>query len=126
MLVGDNIYHRDSPNAAWQQEDSHHSQDDGKADLHNVEHDTQINYVLISERFFYFGKNAPVVPPEILSAIGYKKNPRDRRRIDYAIAKPIIDWLLADFGQTLNVLAGKPFDFENSAQRYSVSNDRIR
>src|SRR5205809_3695195 len=36
MLVGDNIYHRDSQSAVWRQEDSHHSSDDGTANLYNV------------------------------------------------------------------------------------------
>lgn len=125
MLVGDNIYHRDSPGAAWRQEDSHHSSDDGTANVYNVERDTSSNNVLISNRFLYFGKNAPVVPPAILDAIGYK-NVRSYRRIDQAVAKPIIDWLLSEFGRKLNVLAGYPFDLENSAQRYSVADNRVR
>lgn len=124
MLVGDNIYHRDSPDSAWQQEDSHHSADSGP-DLYNVERDTSSNNVLISDRFLYFGKSAPAVPSEILDAIGYK-NVRSHRRIDQAIAQPIIDWLLAKHGRTLNVLAGFPFDFENSAQRYSGADNRLR
>ena len=125
MLVGDNIYHRDSPEAAWQQEDSHHSSDDGTADVYNVEQDTSSNNVLISDQFLYFGENAPVVPPRILDVIGYR-NGRFNRRIDYALAKPIIEWLLAEFGRMLNVLVGNPFDFQNSAQRYSVADNRLR
>ena len=125
MLIGDNIYHRDLQSAAWRQEDSHHSSDDGTANLYNVERDTRSNNVLISDRFLYFGKNAPVVPSAILDAIGYK-NVRSHRRIDQEVARPIIDWLLSEFGRKLNVLAGYPFDFENSAQRYSVADNRVR
>jgi len=125
MLVGDNIYHRDSQSSDWRQEDSHHSADDGSANLYNVERDTSSNNVLISDRFIYFGKNAPEVPPEILEAIGYK-NVRSHRRIDQKLAQPIIDWLLFEHGRTVNVLAGYPFDFENNAQRYSAADNRLR
>lgn len=124
-IVGDNIYHRDSPTKPWQQENSHHSNEDGTANVYNVAQDTSSNNVLISDHFLYFGKNAPAVPQAILDAIAYK-NVRNHRRIDHAVAKPIIDWLLAEFSQSLNMLAGKPFDFENSAQRYSVADNRVR
>jgi hypothetical protein len=83
MLVGDNIYHRDSKSAA------------------------------------------PDVPEQILKAIGYK-NVRSHRRIDQVIAQPLIDWVLSESGGTMNVLAGYPFDFENSALRYSVADNRVR
>lgn len=125
MLVGDNIYHRSSDGAPWQQEDSHHSQEDGTADPFNVEQDTSTNNVLISTRFLYFGANAPIVPAGILDLIGYK-NGRNHRKIDEAKARPLIDWLLNEFGGTLNVLAGNPFNFANSAQRYSAGDNRIR
>lgn len=125
MLVGDNIYHRDSNSAAWQQEDSHHSADDGTANIHNLERDTSSNNVLISDRFFYFGKNAPAVPEEILNTIGYK-NLRSHRRIDQAIAQPLIDWVLSQYGRAMNLLLGYPFDFENNALRYSVADNRVR
>ena len=125
MLVGDNIYHRESNGAPWQQEDSHHSQEDGTPDHFNVERDTNSNNVLISTRFLYFGDQAPRVPRDILDTIGYK-NGRNHRKIDETIARPLIDWLLTEFGYTLNVLVGNPFQFANSAQRYSARDNRIR
>jgi putative DNA base modification enzyme with NMAD domain len=125
MLVGDNIYHRASRTASWQQEDSHHSAEDGTANVYNLERDTSSNNVLISKRFLYFGRNAPEVPANILKTIGYK-NIRSHRRIDRAIAQPLMDWVLSEYGETLNVLAGYPFDFQNSALRYSVADNRVR
>jgi hypothetical protein len=65
------------------------------------------------------------VPEQILKAIGYK-NIRSHRRIDQVIAQPLIDWVLSEYGGTMNVLAGYPFDFENSALRYSVADNRVR
>jgi Nucleotide modification associated domain 2 len=125
MLVGDNIYCRNPDSTHWEQVDSHHSKDDGTADPHNVARDTSSNNVLISNRFFYFGRNAPIVPPAILEEIGYK-NVRSHRRIDHGTAKPVIDWLFAECGASLNMLAGAPFDFDRCAHRYSVADDRIR
>jgi len=125
MLVGDNIYHRDSTHAAWQQEDSHHSSDDGTADIYNLQRDTGSNNVLISERFWYFGRNAPNVPKKIFEAIGYS-NVRSHRRMDRATAQPLIDWLLSQYGRTRNLLLGYPFDFESNALRYSAADNRVR
>ncbi len=60
-LYGDNIYHR--KNGDWIQADSHHSLADGKTNHHNLDRDTgTTDSVLISEEFFYFGKNAVTVP----------------------------------------------------------------
>lgn len=60
---GDNIYHRES-GQEWQQEFSHHSYNDG-VNLINLEHDTQTDRVLISDHFWYFGKNAIALEDEL-------------------------------------------------------------
>lgn len=124
MLVGDNIYHHDSE-GAWQQEDSHHSRDDGTPDAYNVKRDTSTNRVLISTHFFYFGDNAPAIPPDLLEAIAYK-NVRSHRRFPLAAVMPVINWLETTFSDLLNRVSGRPFDFAHSAHRYSVADNRIR
>lgn len=60
QIYGDNIYHREQ--GRWKQEDSHHSHADGQSNRHNVKRDTSADRVLISQRFVYFGENAPAVP----------------------------------------------------------------
>ena len=70
MLVGDNIYHRDSNSGEWHQADSHHSHPDGSINTHNLRTDTKKENVLISKYFFYFGREAPAVPPQ--SVKGYR------------------------------------------------------
>jgi hypothetical protein len=125
MMIGDNIYHQNVQSRAWQQADSHHSNSDGSANIYNLGRDTKADVVLVSERFFYFGKRAPVIPKQILAAIGYKKNPRSYRRIDYSVASKLIDWLAAKFSNSWNELQADPFDFDNSALRYSGLGSKI-
>lgn len=70
MMVGDNIYFCDPATRAWSQADSHHSNADGSPNPHNLSTDTQSDRVLLSRHYFYFGKDAPPVPPALLAAIG--------------------------------------------------------
>jgi hypothetical protein len=58
---GDNIYHHDE-NADWVQADSHHSLPGGEVNLVNLVDDTQTDQVLISNEFWYFGADAPLIP----------------------------------------------------------------
>ena len=62
QAYGDNIYHRPSRNCAWQQLPSHHSLHDGQPNPANVEPDTGVNRVLISDHFAYWGCMAPTIP----------------------------------------------------------------
>lgn len=60
QLYGDNIYSRRG--GRWVQADSHHSLSDGRANGANVTHDTNVNRILIAERFVYYGRNALKIP----------------------------------------------------------------
>ncbi len=60
QIYGDNIYHRER--GRWKQEDSHHSYAGGRPNRHNIARDTSVNSVLSSNRFIYFGGNAPAMP----------------------------------------------------------------
>ena len=59
---GDNIYHRDDGSGPWRQLDSHHSHDDGTQNNRNVRNDTQVNRMLVSNDFIYWGGGGPTVP----------------------------------------------------------------
>jgi Nucleotide modification associated domain 2 len=61
QAFGDNIYHRDA-DGAWLQENSHHSFHDGSPNPENVNHDTNIDRVLISNDFIYQGGQGPRIP----------------------------------------------------------------
>jgi hypothetical protein len=124
MLLGDNIYHRASGSSAWEQADSHHSNPDGTTNPLNLKIDTKANAVLLSQRFFYFGNQAPGVPPVILRKIGYE-NVRSYRRLDYAAAKDLIDWIVNKFSDSLNQVVGDPFDFHQGARRYSGTGNKL-
>ncbi|MBB6487939.1 hypothetical protein [Rhizobium lusitanum] len=122
MMLGDNIYHR--ANGQWQQLDSHHSRPDGSPDIHNIKTDTGTDRVLISKHFFYFGKDAPEVPKEILEKIRYKNLRGHRVYLDDQ-CRELLDWLTATQSKNLNRVVDDPFQFHQSAARYSVSDDKI-
>lgn len=122
MMLGDNIYHQ--TNEGWQQLDSHHSRPDGSPDIHNIKTDTGTDRVLISEHFFYFGKEAPEVPKAVLDEIGYK-NIRGHRVYRNDECHGLLDWLSATQSANLNRVVDDPFQFRQSAARYSVSDDKI-
>jgi putative DNA base modification enzyme with NMAD domain len=125
MLVGDNVYFCDATSAKWRQADSHHSNEDGSTNLHNLRNDTKIDAVLISDCFYYFGRCAPLVPKEILDALHYR-NGRSHRVFDFAgSGRILIGWLQENFGSSVNQVSCDPFDFDASAARYSGATNKV-
>lgn len=124
VMVGDNIYHRDGDLREWIQENSHHSRPDGTPDPVNVRTDTRTNRVLISRRFLYFGKTAPIVPARLLEDIGYR-NGRNHRTYDAQDCAGLIAWLTTEFGRNLNQVLGDPHQFVHGSLRYSGERIRI-
>lgn len=125
LLVGDNIYHQIGGAGEWMQEDSHHSYEDGTPNPHNIKNDTQTDAVLISDHFFYFGRDAARIPQELLDDLGYK-NPRSHRRFpsgDSSIA--LVDWIVTSFKNQANLVLSDPFDFEYTSARYSVKTNKV-
>ena len=59
---GDNIYYREDYSNGWCQRDSHHSYADGTTNFRNVEKDTRVNRLLVSEDFIYWGGSGPLIP----------------------------------------------------------------
>lgn len=62
QAFGDNIYYYDQDRGAWYQLDSHHSFEDGSTNTRNVQNDTQVDRVLISDDYVYFGGSGPRLP----------------------------------------------------------------
>ncbi len=123
MMVGDNIYHKEPGTESWTQSDSHHSNSDGTTNLKNLETDTSSDKVLISDHFYYFGKNAQIAN---LASIGYK-NHRGHSK------KPLSSVNVADFiarieqaykGEVNRVL-GDPFDFLAASKRVDQATGKI-
>jgi hypothetical protein len=117
MMLGDNIYHRPEGEIDWRQLDSHHSLQDGSPNPLNIEKDTKANRVLISTHFFYFGKEAPEVPPQILKSLGFE-NRIGHRVFDAETCTALLNWITSHRGAKNTVFAD-PFDFESSAKRYT-------
>jgi len=125
MMIGDNIYHRDQASGPWQQLDSHHSNPDGTPNPLNVNKDTSANRVLVSRDYFYFGRAAPAVAPGLLAALGYK-NGIGHRVFDASLCSAFLQWLFNDYKAARNIVAGDPFDFDQSAKRYSGKGSSLR
>lgn len=79
QAYGDNIYNQDA-HSNWSQLDSHHSYENGVDNIHNVLNDTQVDRILIGDRFCYWGGAGPQIPltvknyneEEICAIRGYK------------------------------------------------------
>lgn len=124
LMLGDNIYHRETLEAEWEQEDSHHSNPDGTPDRSNIKNDTGSNRVLTSSQFIYFGVNAPSVPPLIFEQMGYN-NQRNHRTYKIDEAEKLLQWFDVASSGILGAIAGDPFQFRESAARYSAGSNKI-
>ena len=122
-MMGDNIYHTDPRTGKWLQENSVHSQPDGKQDPDNTNHDTQTDRILLSEEFYYFGENAPLVPTKLLQKIGYK-NGRGHRAFDEEDCQSLLSWVKEQAGHRVNRILGDPFQFMSN-KRYSRTRNRL-
>lgn len=61
QAFGDNIYWRDAK-GRWHQQDSHHSYAGGMPNPHNIKNDTQVDRILVSEDYAYWGGSGPEIP----------------------------------------------------------------
>lgn len=92
QAYGDNIYHRDSDKARWQQALSHHSYPDGRINQNNLQSDTKVNRVLIGRKFIYWGANAVDSPKQFRDNIcaGGRGH---RSRFEYSIVEAFVCWI---------------------------------
>lgn len=113
QAYGDNIYHQ-SPDGAWGQIDSHHSEPDGTPNTEHANHDTQTNAVLISRRFSYFGSDA--VDFKLLSFL-MPGAPRSHRRNSDADDPEVVKDLAAELGGLPRGLIGRPSGWPKIAEK---------
>lgn len=123
MMVGDNIYHRDNPDSPWTQSDSHHSLPDGAQNPLNINKDTSADRVLASREFFYFGKAAPAAPSGLLEGLGFQ-NRIGHRVFDTTQCGALLAWIKSH-KEARNRIMADPFDFDESAKRYSGKGSSI-
>jgi hypothetical protein len=122
-MVGDNVYHRNPETKKWIQENCVHSQVSGEQDASNTNHDTRTDRVLISDEFYYFGSEAPVVPPRLLRQLGYR-NQRGYRKFALDDCRALLEWIKIE-GGTKNCVLSNPFQFRQSEKRFSRVRNRL-
>ena len=88
QAFGDNIYRHDCGN--WTQAESHHSNADGSPNENNIRRDTQVDRVLLSDDFKYFGGSGPVI---LDSFDIFKRGPGHRCRFPKDLIDEFVDWL---------------------------------
>lgn len=114
QAFGDNIYHH-AANGSWCQERSHHSHRSGK-NASNVRNDTQVDRVLVSDWFIYFGGNAVEIPEQFRQGKGRTVVREGRNHlvnIPPDLAEDFIEWVTT-LGEGL---MGEPREFRKQLAR---------
>lgn len=115
MMVGDNVYHRESDQENWTQEDSHHSNPDGTTHTGNLKTDTASSKVLISTYFYYFGCKAPVFD---LEDIGYKNGRNySKKPLKISNVASMVSDIDSLYERDRNTVIADPFNFNIAAKR---------
>ena len=96
QAFGDNIYFNDTRDG-WHQKDSHHSYRDGSANLKNINHDTQVDRVLLSIDYAYWGDSGPQVPQTFKDYDGVNicANRGHRSRLPKDMVRDFVAWFRA-------------------------------
>lgn len=96
---GDNIYYK--KNDTWEQlPQKFHNLDD-------LEHDTSSEQVLVCEKYWYFGENAPLIPPHLMCII--KKGPAHKYTNNELVVSEFMEWI----NNYSNGILGKPSSLKN-------------
>lgn len=103
QMYGDNVYHTDMSKGRIIQEYCAHSKTDGRTNGKHWRRDVSGKNVLLSNHFYYFGANAPLIPEEFKyidnnsRAIKFWDLHDEDRKID-----AFISWLEVTFGQGIH------------------------
>jgi Nucleotide modification associated domain 2 len=92
-MFGDNFYYKDEF-GNWIQEDSAHSNADGSINHKHLKTDTKGNNALISEHFYYFGDNAPIIPKELS---GICHSTQGQKILDAQLSVDFVKWIASNF-----------------------------
>jgi hypothetical protein len=109
-MFGDNFYHKDQT-GNWFQEDSSHSNSDGSMNYEHLRRDTEGRNVLISEHFYYFGNNAPIIP-QILIEVCHKTQGQ-KIVVPDQLAVDFIKWVSFNFHRGIH---GDPLNWDEYNQ----------
>ena len=89
QMYGDNFYHQDT-NGNWVQENSAHSLENGMPNNDHLKRDTEGDFTLISQNFYYFGENAIDVPEKYRATIC-----TNSRNMAFAQPQELVDEFIA-------------------------------
>jgi hypothetical protein len=114
QAFGDNIYHRNSLEEPWQQENSHHSLKDGQPNELNIKDDTKSTNVLIGIEYAYWGGAGPKIPQDLRDFNGYdlcKLGQGHKNHFPDVMVTRFLEWF-----KSLEVQGylGMPLDWENT------------
>ena len=94
QAFGDNIYCKKG--CQWQQLDSHHSHRGGVTNQHNIRTDTQVDRVLLSREYSYWGGSGPKIPAKFRGYGGFdicaKRN--YKCRFPKGLVREFVSWLM--------------------------------
>lgn len=88
QAFGDNVYCREQ--GLWIQTNSHHSHSDGSPNENNIRRDTQVDRVLVSDDFTYFGGAGPAIPDSLDIC---KRGPGHRNRFSEEVVAEFVEWI---------------------------------
>ncbi|MCY3728169.1 MAG: hypothetical protein OXF97_04100 [Nitrospira sp.] len=110
QAFGDNIYYKKDGTDQWHQQDSHHSYRNGVPNPHNIVNDTQVDRILLSTDYAYWGGAGPKIPQifrdydgdDICAGRGHK------RWFPESLGKDFVEWF-----RSLNATGylGAPLDW---------------
>ena len=112
QAFGDNIYHRHPRTGRWLQENSHHSLKDGQPNRANIDHDTQVQRVLVGAQYVYWGSTGPRIPSRFRSWKGLDiccQQPGHKCIFPQGLSDAFVRWIIP---HSNNGYAGQPMEFD--------------
>ena len=98
--AGDNFYFRDQKSGKWRQIPAYH--------LNQMEKDTAVNCVLISNDFVYWGGSGPLVPEFCGVDIVHRNSGHSNKRFSPEVVKAFVRWIRGIQSSGETGLCGKP------------------
>ena len=96
QMYGDNFYHQDSNSKEWIQENSAHSLTKNEPNIDHLKRDIGGEFVLLSQEFYYFGNESPVIPQELREICCRGRN-MVIHEIGIKMTNGFIDWLQSKY-----------------------------
>ena len=113
IIFGDNVYHQNSKNGEWIQEDSRHSNLNGDLHEQHLFRDTNTTTnVLLSNNFSYWGSNSMPIPSNFRqNGIGGEDIVKEGQGHKKNFSHDFVDSFITWFKQQDRGVHGRPFDW---------------